>query len=103
MVNERTAPVEAGLVFRVQLGAFRNKVDEQKIDFYRSLAGERDVKIFRNESGIYIYSIGNFATFEEAQNFKDRLSKQVKGVFVTAWKNGRRIRVEDAIKNTAQQ
>ncbi|NOY35990.1 MAG: SPOR domain-containing protein [Chlorobi bacterium] len=87
---------EEGMVYRIQLGAFSKHVPQKKMDQFQRLAGNHKVIITRNGNDIYVYSIGNFLTFEDAEAFKEKLAVQgMEGVFVTAYRNGRKIPLKD--------
>ena len=69
-------------------------------DVYRSwqmMAENRNVEHYRNNSGLYVYSIGNFNNFEDALQMRDQLRKQgVTDAFVVPYIGDRRITMEEA-------
>ncbi len=81
------------LLYRVQVGVFRNPLNREKVSILGEMAGREHVVIrTKNNQGYYIYAIGNFATFEEANAFRNKLAERgISGCFVTAYKNGARI------------
>lgn len=76
---------ESGVVFRVQLGAFKNKPTEET---FRSIPS-----LFVVESGgYYRYMSGSFDNFEEAAKHKVKMVvKGYKGAFVVAFKDGKKV------------
>ena len=84
---------EQQLVYRVQVGVFRNPLPKEKLNALEEQAGWDHVVIrTKNNQGYYIYAIGNFATFDEAKAFRNKLAERgLSGCFVTAYKNGKRI------------
>ena len=73
------------VVFRVQLGAFKNEPTSSK---YREIP-----QLFVIEAnGVYRYMSGSFATFEEAAAHKVQMVvKGYKDAFVVAYKGGKRV------------
>ncbi len=91
--KEEPAAKEQQLIYRVQVGVFRNPLAKEKLNALEELAGWDHVVIrTKNNQGYYIYAIGNFATFDEAKKFRNKLAERgMSGCFVTAYKNGARI------------
>ena len=91
--KEEPTAKEQQLIYRVQVGVFRNPLPKEKLNALEELAGWDHVVIrTKNNQGYYIYAIGNFATFDEAKKFRNRLAERgMSGCFVTAYKNGARI------------
>ncbi|GEM_PF-3651150 len=109
--RSRTAPAKTasptpvktskpGLIYRVQVGVFRNPLPKEKLSGLEELAGWDHVVIrTKNNQGYYTYAIGNFATFEEAAAFRNKLAEQgLSGCFVTAYRNGVRVMIGDPQK-----
>ncbi len=82
-VNSSSAS-EAGMTFRVQLGAFAIEPSKNKF----AAAGSVKIDLI---NGMYKVTTGNFTSKEEAIKFRDQL--QVKGFsgFVAKYKDGKRI------------
>jgi hypothetical protein len=54
--------------------------------------------------GLNKYTTGNFSTYDDARNSREQLrGKGVEGPFVTAYSNGRRITVQEALMITSQK
>ena len=80
-----------GVVFRVQLGAYRGKINETVFRGVKTLA-------FPTAGGITKYVTGSFSTYQ--QSYINKLEmKQLgfSGAFVVAYKDGRRILVTDLV------
>jgi len=88
-------PVEAGIYYRVQLAATHRIVDP--VSNYKKYNLDKPV-LLEFHDGWYKYSIGSFAKYSDAQSYKDMLveSKRMRGAFVVAYQNGKRIEVRDA-------
>jgi hypothetical protein len=88
------------IIFKIQIGAFREKMPEGLYNNIKALAGNKLLEEMINENGIKIYTIGNFYNFEECQEFKEYLkSHGHEGAFILAFKNGNKINLNEAIKN----
>lgn len=93
-------PVQDGIYYRVQVAAFRQQKTVEGALGQTNLG--RPVKIEYDE-GLYKYTVGSFTSYIEAQKYKDELvsSRKVTDAFVTAYKNGTRISVSQAMSLNA--
>jgi len=86
------------ITFKVQVGAYSNKLsssEEQKLKV-KFLAWNVNKQYAK---GMYIYTIGNYKTYNEAKQMKKKLLKEGKnGVFVIAFNGNQKIEVKKAIK-----
>ena len=91
-------PVQDGIYYRVQLAATSRFSDASKTFSAYNLS--RPVLVERH-NGLYKYTVGSFSTYSQASDFRSTvLSGGVKGAFVVAYRNGKRINVMDARKAT---
>ncbi len=80
-----------GVVFRVQLGAYRAKINETVFRGVKTLA-------FPSEVGITKYVTGSFGTYQQSFIHKLEMKKLgFNGAFVVAYKDGNRILVTDLV------
>lgn len=88
-------PVQAGIYYRVQLAATHRIVDP--LSNYKKYNLDRPV-LLEFHDGWYKYSIGSFEKYSEAQAYRDMLvtSKRIRGAFVVAYENAKRIEVREA-------
>ncbi|MEX2596723.1 MAG: hypothetical protein WEC59_07320 [Salibacteraceae bacterium] len=86
-------PLPSGLMYKVQIGAFRNPI---KPDIFKGIApiiGES------TSAGFTRYAAGEFNTFSTADNAKQRIQGLgFNDAFVVAYLNGKRISVSEARK-----
>jgi cell division septation protein DedD len=75
---------EAGMTFRVQLGAYTNEPSKSKF----SGAGKVNVDLI---NGMYKVTVGNFNSLDEAVKFRDELKSKGYSGFIAKYKNGVRI------------
>lgn len=81
-----------GLFFAVQVGVYSNTLLPERLKPIRELNSE----LLPN--GNVRYSTGQFQTLEEAQRRRDNVQGQVSDAFVTAYENGVRIGVGEALQ-----
>jgi len=93
---------EKGVVFKVQIGAGRKKVDYvnffKKLNIYEKITREY-------HEGWYKYTIGNYKEYKQARDKRNEVwqNTPIKGSFVTAYNNGIRITVQEALMITNQK
>lgn len=84
-----------GLVYRVQIGAYKGFDLTKYINNHPNFSGET------GEDGLMRYTIGQFVEYWEADAFKKYLRDMgVQGAWVVAYKNGTRIQVKDALEGS---
>jgi len=80
------------ITFKIQIGAFINKVTPRKI----SNKAVDNYKIEEEFTGYYYkYSIGEFSSLETVTKVKESLD--IKGSFIIAYNNNKRITIEEAV------
>lgn len=83
--------MQQGVVFRVQIRAkYQKKMSRDALADRYNINEE----IYEDyHEGYYIYTVGNFSTYEQAKRKRDQLINQhgVPDAFVTAFKNGERV------------
>ena len=85
-----------GVIFKVQLGAFRRK-DLQKYDNSENFSAE-------DENGVQKYTIGVFTDYWEADTFKKYLREMgVKDAWVVSYKDGQRIPIKDVLEGVGKK
>lgn len=86
------AKIEDGLIFRVQIGAFRNKLPNNTFKGLSPLNAETTT------NGYFRYTAGNFNKFELANAVKNDLrSLGYSDAFVVGFYNGKRIPLSEAL------
>jgi hypothetical protein len=89
-----------GILFKVQIGSFRNDLQPTAFRKARTRIGKQ-VKIDRvtDSKNNVIYFVGEYSTYQEATKQKDRMvSEGIRDAFVAAFQNGKRIKINEAIK-----
>ncbi|WKN33436.1 Ezrin/radixin/moesin family protein [Porifericola rhodea] len=85
---------DEGLIFRVQIGAYRDKNLEQYLDTSENFNGETD------EQGLQIYTLGNFRDYWEADKFKKYLRAMgVEDAWIVPYRDGTRVPIKDVLED----
>ena len=81
-----------GVVFKVQLGAFKKKEDLSKYDNSPNFSAE-------NKDGLQKFTIGVFREYGDADKFKKYLREMgVKDAWVVSYKDGERVPMKDVLE-----
>ena len=90
---EAPAANKKGLLYKVQIGAFKNFDLREYFNNTENFSGEIDA------DGTMRYTLGVFKEYWEADKFKQFLRKMgVKGAWVVAFKDGVRVELKDALE-----
>ena len=93
----RAHEVSDAVVFKIQLGAFAELLNPDVHSSWQKMAGDKNLERIRNNNGLFIYSIGNFNTFEDAVLVRTQVRSQgIPDAFIVPYKNNERIRMEEA-------
>ncbi|MBK8339704.1 MAG: hypothetical protein IPK99_06780 [Flavobacteriales bacterium] len=85
------APMPSGLVFKVQIGAFRDPVPQQLFNDLTPVTAERTA------NGLMRYTAGMFVSFDNADDAKASVrDRGYKDAFVVAYLDGKRISLREA-------
>ncbi len=93
--NSTVSTAKPGLIFKVQIGSFRNKDLTKYFNNTKNFSGDVDA------DGAKKYTLGEFTEYWEADNFKKYLREMgVKDAWVVSYKDGNRIPIKDALEGT---
>lgn len=94
---------ETGVYYRVQLAAGKNNV--KKDEFSKTFAFNEGLKL-ENISGWFKYTTGHHQVYKAARDDRTRITakyEKFNGPFVTAYNDGERISVQEALMITSQK
>ncbi len=101
-IVQHPASAAEGIYFRVQVLATRNPVQIESYIRKHHIPG----KIYREEvNGLFKYTTGTFTLYKDARAFVSHLKEttDIDSAFVTAYDNGKRISVREALDRTGQK
>jgi len=82
-----------GVIFKVQVGAFKNKDLTKYFKNSKNFSGDVDA------DGTKKYTLGYFGEYWEAENFKKYLREMgVKDAWIVAYKDGTRVEIKDVLE-----
>lgn len=85
--------VSKGVVYKVQLGAYKNFDMTKYFNNHKNFSGEID------DDGTMKYTVGEFTEYWEAEQFKKLLREMgVKGAWIVSYQEGKRIPLKDALE-----
>jgi hypothetical protein len=100
LVNNQNTNINTNLqsiIFSVQLGVFSKKLLDNDIEKFKPITDSYTLKYKINENGMYIYYIGEYSSYEEASNVKNKIKSMGQDGFVIAFQNGEKISAKKAL------
>ncbi|PLW98232.1 MAG: N-acetylmuramoyl-L-alanine amidase [Marinilabiliales bacterium] len=92
VVEEILTPPAAEIYFSIQFLSSKHEKSLDAVEF----RGISDLRMYQH-MGLYKYTSGEFATFEQAQQHRNNvIAKGFKDAFVVAFRNGERIKTSEA-------
>lgn len=91
--------IDSGLVFKVQIGAFKDEVPLEIANKFLKVAN-KGVKNYKDVNGLTIYTVGIYRSYEEAIAVKTEIITiaAISDAFIVSYKNGIKITVDEAKK-----
>lgn len=96
----KTPAPEKNVTYKVQVGAFREAITVEK---YQKKFNLNDMINLENHQGWTKLITGSFSEYKSARNKRNDLRNKVKTAFVTAYNQGERITVQEALMITNQK
>jgi len=93
------AEAPSGIVYKIQLGAYKGKVPDSAAKSIKKLSAIRKVENFKDGKGVLIYTTGILKNYEEAVTMQNQVKQEgIKNATITAYQNGKRITIVEARK-----
>lgn len=90
-----------GVVYKIQIAAAKYKLPASAAKLIKKLSIIRQIENYKDEKGVTIYTTGNLKTWKEAVTMQKQVKQEgVKSPVVVAYKDGKKIAVNDARKIT---
>ncbi len=96
-VSGRNINDQVGVVFKVQIGAFKNKDLSKFLEAGDNFSGETD------ENGLKQYTLGVFKDYWEADTFKKYLRGMgVQEAWIVSYRDGQRVPIKEVLENVTK-
>ena len=96
-VSSGSSPMIDGVVFKVQIGAFRNKDLSKYFENNENFGGE-------NDGDLQKITLGQFRDYWEADTFKKYLREMgVKDAWIVPYKDGTRVPIKDVLEGVTAE
>lgn len=87
------SPTSKGVLFKVQVGAFKNFDITKYFERHQNFSGEVDA------DGTMKYTLGVFSEYWEADKFKKYMREMgVKGAWIVSYKDGKRVNIKEVLE-----
>lgn len=98
-VVEKKAAEPSGIIYRIQIGAYKGKMPESANKLIKKLSLIRKVDNYIDDKGVKIYTTGNLRLYNEAVTMQNQVKQEgVKTAVITAYQNGKKTTIEEAKK-----
>ncbi len=96
--NTGTETSKNDIWFTVQIAAYSHKLNNAEMQEFDELADKYKINVKQVDSGLFLYTIGNYKTYKEAASVKKEIKALNFDGFVIAFKNNVKISASEAIK-----
>ena len=96
----KSAPLTE-IIYKIQIGVFKGKTPDLAKKLIKKLSIIRKIENYKDEKGVTVYTTGNLKTWQEAITMQNQVKQEgVKNAPILAFKNGKKITVDEARKIT---
>jgi len=97
--EDKKVEVPSGIVYKIQIGAFKGKIPDANNKLIKKLSIIRKVENQVDEKGVKVYTTGNLRTYAEAEMLLSQVKQEgVKNATIVAYQNGKKTNIADARK-----
>ena len=96
---EKKVVVTGGIVYKIQIGAYKGKIPDSANRLIKKLSTIRKVDNYVDDKGLKIYTTGNLKLYPEAVTMLSQVKQEgIKTAVISAYRNGKKITVAEARK-----
>ena len=96
---EKKDIVNGGILYKIQIGAYKGKIPESANKLIKKLSIIRKVENHVDNKGLKTYTTGNLRLYQEAVTMLSQVKQEgMKTAVITAYQNGKKITVMEARK-----
>jgi len=96
-------PATDNVVYKIQIGAYSNTPPQWVQRVFKKLSVIRRIDQHVDENGVTVYTVGELSSFDDAVQMQKQIRTEgVKDAFIAAYKNNKRISLQEAKKLTEQ-
>lgn len=100
---EQKAEAPTGIIYKIQIGAFKGKIPETTNKLIKKISLIRKVENYVDDKGVKVYTTGNLKSYAEAGTMLNQVKQEgVKNAEIIAYQNGKKITVAEARKISGQ-
>lgn len=97
--EEKKAIVPAGIIYKIQIGAFKGKIPEASNKLIKKISVIRKVENYVDDKGVKVYTTGNLRLYPDAVTMLGQVKQEgIKNAVINAYQNGKKITVVEARK-----
>lgn len=102
-LNTIQPPPGNQVVYKIQIGAYRNSPPQWVQGQFKKLAVIRRIDQHVDEKGVTVYTVGELKSYDDAVQMQKQIRMEgMKNAFIAAYKDDKRISLEEARKLTEQ-
>ena len=96
---EKKVAVAEGVIYKIQVGAYKGRIPEPANKLIKKLSLIRKVDNYIDDKGVTIYYTGTLTVYQEAVTMQNKVKQEViKNALITAYQNEKKITVNEARK-----
>lgn len=96
---EKKVTVDEGVIYKIQIGAYKGKIPESANRLIKKLTLIRKIDNYIDDKGVTIYTTGSLRLYQEAVTMQNQVKQEgIKNPIITAYRNGKKITINEARK-----
>lgn len=99
IVENPAVAADAGIIYKIQIGAYKGKIPESANKQIKKISILRKVENHVDEKGVKVYTTGSLRLYPEAATMLGQVKQEgIKNAVIAAYQNGKTISVNEARK-----